>query len=91
MGTRCRCRERNPSHWLYPNRSDLEPGIALGLETSAAINNSEAVLSFKGANECRVNSTRIFDVEAFIHHYYTEKSFWRRLPRNRLVSPNFQS
>ncbi|GIY07137.1 hypothetical protein CDAR_101251 [Caerostris darwini] len=54
---------------------DLEPGIALGLETSAAINNSEAVLSFKGANECCVNSSRIFDVEEFIHHYYTETSF----------------
>ncbi|GIY07128.1 hypothetical protein CDAR_101211 [Caerostris darwini] len=54
---------------------DREPGIALGLETSAAITNSESVLSFKGANECCVNSSRIFDVEAFIHHYYTENSF----------------
>ncbi|GIY07130.1 hypothetical protein CDAR_101221 [Caerostris darwini] len=54
---------------------DLEPGIARGLETSAAINNSEAVLSFRGANECCVNSSRIFDVNAFIHHYYTENSF----------------
>ncbi|GIY07126.1 hypothetical protein CDAR_101201 [Caerostris darwini] len=48
---------------------DREPRNALGLETSAAINNSEAVLSFKGANECYVNSSRIFDVKAFIYHY----------------------
>ncbi|GIY15859.1 hypothetical protein CEXT_458431 [Caerostris extrusa] len=54
---------------------DRELGIALGLETSAAINNSEAVLRFKDSNECCVNSSRIFDVEAFIHHYYTENSF----------------
>ncbi|GIY15857.1 hypothetical protein CEXT_458411 [Caerostris extrusa] len=53
---------------------DREPGIALGSQASEAINNS-AVLSFKGANECCVNSSRIFDVEAFIHHYYAENSF----------------